>query len=101
VEGLLPQALAWVPQSTIAILASKIHMAFDAISGVAVTLQCYDSVAGYYPTLDEDATLAAMYEATKIVVPYDDPLIVPMGLSRSRESWGDCKSDKRGWPKWK
>lgn len=97
-EGLLPEALAWIPQSTIAIVASKVHMAFDAIDGVTVTLQCYDSVAGYYPVLSEDETLRRMFEATKVVVPYDDPLIIPMGLSRSRESWGDCKKDKRGWP---
>lgn len=100
VDGLLPEALAWIPQSTIALVASYIHEAFDAISGVQVCLQMYDSVVGYYPTVDEDSVLAEMAVARKIVVPYDDPLVIPLGIATSRESWGDCKSktNKRRWP---
>jgi DNA polymerase I-like protein with 3'-5' exonuclease and polymerase domains/uracil-DNA glycosylase len=97
VEGLLPEALAWIPQSTIAIVASKVHMNMDALGMVTVTLQCYDSVAGYYPTVLEDEVLPRMWEATQVVVPYDDPLIVPMGLKTSSVSWGDC--EKKRWPK--
>jgi hypothetical protein len=96
IEGLLPQALAWIPQSTIAILASKIHMAFDDLPGVQVLLQVYDSVAGVFPTVEAAGCIAAMAEARKIVVPYDDPLIVPLGLKTSTQSWGDCEKEK--WP---
>lgn len=98
VEGLLPKALAWTPQSTVAIVASKIHMAFDKIAGVSVTLQMYDSVAGYYPTAQEDRILARMAEVKDIVVPYPKPLIIPLGLSTSETSWGACKQGGREWP---
>jgi uracil-DNA glycosylase/DNA polymerase I-like protein with 3'-5' exonuclease and polymerase domains len=97
VEGLLPQALAWGPQSTIAIVASMIHRAFDEL-GVQVVLQMYDSVVGYYPTVNEEIVLPLMERARKIVVPYDDPLIIPLGLSTSLESWGACKKGARPWP---
>lgn len=95
IEGLLPQALAWIPQSTIAILASKIHMAFDDLPNVQVLLQVYDSVAGIFPSVDEDTCITAMNEARKIVIPYDDPLVIPLGLKVSTQSWGDC--EKRKW----
>ena len=96
VDGLLPQALAWLPQSTIAILASKIHMAIEeACSMVQILVQCYDSVAGIYPTACEDECLIAMNEARQIVVPYPDPLSIPLTLKTSTISWGDC--GKRSW----
>lgn len=98
VEGLLPKALAWTPQSTVAIVASKIHMAFDKIAGVSVTLQMYDSVAGYYPTAEEGRILARMAEVKDIVIPYPKPLIIPLGLSTSETSWGACKQGEREWP---
>lgn len=98
VEGLLPEALAWIPQSTIAIYASLLHMAFEQIDDVEVQMQCYDSLAGIYPTDDEDRVLLEMDSARQIVIPYADPLIIPLGLSRSTVSWGDTKADEREWP---
>lgn len=95
VEGLLPQALAWLPSSTIAILASLIHMAVeDACPDVAITIQCYDSIAGWYPTHLEQQVLPAMDAACKIAIPYPEPLYIPMGLKTSTVSWGDCKERK-------
>jgi DNA polymerase I-like protein with 3'-5' exonuclease and polymerase domains/uracil-DNA glycosylase len=102
VEGLLPEALAWIPQSTIAIVASLVHMNMEKIPGVTVLLQCYDSVVGIYPTAREAEILPQLYAATQVVVPYDDPLIVPMGLKTSIVSWGDCgkgEGSRKGWPK--
>lgn len=97
VEGLLPQALAWQPQSTIAILASLIHMAIeDQCPMVQVLLQCYDSVVGIYPTVHEEECLAGIDKACRIAVPYDDPLFIPMGLKTSTVSWGAC--EERKWP---
>lgn len=95
VEGLLPEALAWIPQSTIAIYASLLHMKFEQISGVTVQMQCYDSLAGIYPTQHEGIILPVMDRERKIVIPYDDPLIIPLGLKTSTKSWGDC--EERSW----
>lgn len=98
--GLLPEAVAWIAQSAIAIVASKIHMAFSDIEDVKVWLQMYDSVMGIYPTEKEGIILPQMAEARKIVCPYDDPLIIPLGLTTSTESWGACKEEEseRKWP---
>jgi DNA polymerase I-like protein with 3'-5' exonuclease and polymerase domains/uracil-DNA glycosylase len=99
VEGLLPQALAWGPQSTIAILASLIHMAIEeAAQDVQVLLQMYDSVMGMYPAVQEEETLKLIDKASQIAIPYeDDPLFIKLSLKTSTVSWGDC--GKRGWPK--
>lgn len=96
IAGLLPQALAWIPQSTIAIYASLLHMAFEQIEGVVVQLQVYDSVMGYYPTANEQNVIEHLSEAKKIFIPYDDPLCIPLTLKASTISWGDC--EKRAWP---
>jgi len=97
VDGLLPQALAWLPQSTIAILTSKIHMAMEEqVEGLQIWLQVYDSVMGVYPTVHEDACLVAMKKARQIVIPYDDPLVILTGLKTSTVSWGDAT--ERNWP---
>lgn len=102
-EGLLPEGLAWIPQSSVAIVASLVHMEIDRLAlehgiDIQVWLQMYDSVMGIYPTALESKVLPLLKEATKIVVPYADPLIIPMGLARSDVSWGATKNDKRGWP---
>lgn len=95
-DAMFRDALAWIPQSTIAILASLVHMKMEDDAGVQVLLQMYDSVMGIYPTVDEDRVLPLMHAATKIAVPYDDPLYIDMGLKTSTKSWGDC--EKRKWP---
>lgn len=97
-EGLLPEAVAWIAQSAIAIVASKVHMAMDELAEVQVWLQMYDSVMGVYPSQSGDIIVPQLREATRVLCPYDDPLYIPMGLARSVVSWGDCKADKRGWP---
>lgn len=95
VEALLPEALAWVPQSTVAIVASEIHRRFDSIAGVEVQLQCYDSVAGQVRADDDlSERLFRMHEASSIIVPYPDPLIIPLGL-KTGPSWGEVKA--RSW----
>lgn len=96
VAGLLPQALAWIPQSSIAIYASLLHMAFEQIPGVKIQLQVYDSVMGCYPTVDEQNVIEQLSAAKKIFIPYDDPLCIPLTLKTSSVSWGDCA--KKEWP---
>lgn len=98
-EAMYRDALAWIPQSTIAIVASLVHMNIDttcAALGTQMLLQMYDSVMGSYPTHKESLILPHLHAATRVVIPYDDPLIIPMGIKTSAVSWGDCK--KRDWP---
>lgn len=98
VESLLPEALAWIPQSTVSILISLIQMAIeDALADLQETLmQGHDSVAGQYRKEDEEIVLSRMHAASKIAIPYEDPLYIPLELATSESSWGEVQ--KREWP---
>ena len=101
-DAMFRDALAWVPQSTIAIVASLVHMRMEDVCPEArVLIQMYDSVAGIYPTANEDTTIAKLHEATLVPIPYDDPLIIPMGIKTSTASWGDCKKWDKEDARWK
>jgi DNA polymerase I-like protein with 3'-5' exonuclease and polymerase domains len=90
-EALLPEALAWVPQSTVGILINKIWIAFyKQLPEVQVLLQVHDSLAGQFPSHRREALLPRMLAASRISIPYEDPLIIPTGVKTSDVSWGDC-----------
>lgn len=90
VDGVLPEALAWIPQSTVACVINRIWLnLWDNFRGlVEVLLQVHDSLAGQFPA-SADA-LPALRSAAQVVIPYDDPLIIPVGIKTSTKSWGDC-----------
>lgn len=98
VEGLLPQALAWVPQSSVGILISLQQMAIEVACGplVEMLMQGHDSVVGQYRTEHEEVVLRLMKEASHIAIPYDEPLYIPLELATSTSSWGEV--EKRPWP---
>jgi DNA polymerase-1 len=91
-EGLLPEALAWIPQSTVACVINRawvnIH---ENIPEVQVLLQVHDSLAGQFPTDLADYCKERMIEHSQIVLPYEDPLIIPIGIKESTISWGHCE----------
>lgn len=92
VKGLLPEALAWIPQSTVALITWKAAIQMERmLPWVEILLQVHDSLVFQYPVCrDKDRRL--IHEALKITVPYADPLDIPWGLATSRRSWGDVKS---------
>lgn len=92
VEGLLPEALAWIPQSTVANYIDRIWLRIhENLSAVQVLLQVHDSICGQFPSHRQSECITAMKaEASKVVVPYDDPLIIPVGIKVSEASWGAC-----------
>lgn len=91
-DGLLPEALAWVPQSTVGCYINRVWMnIYENIPEVMVLLQVHDSLAGQFPTHKKDSIMARMQvEARKVIVPYDEPLLIPTGIKTSNESWGLC-----------
>lgn len=97
VEGLLPEALAWVPQSTVACVINRAWLnIFNTLSArgrgpVEILLQVHDSLAGQVPTAQAAQLLPLVKSAAQIAVPYSDPLIIPTGIKTSSKSWGDCK----------
>jgi DNA polymerase len=90
-DGLLPEAVAWVPQSTVGIVINKAWTAFhENIPEVQVLIQVHDSLAGQFPTHRRETLLPLMTQHSKVVVPYPEPLIIPTGIKTSDVSWGDC-----------
>lgn len=92
IEGLLPEALAWIPQSTVALAIDKGLVNIDEnVPSVHPLLQVHDSLCVQYPiaTLQED--LFAVKEAMHVVIPYDDPLIIPVGVELAASRWGAKK----------
>ena len=92
IEGLLPEALAWQPQSTVAIYINKIWLRlFENVKEVQTLLQVHDSLVGQFPThLAEWCMKKMKEEAHQVIIPYDEPLIIPVGIKTSTKSWGDC-----------
>jgi uracil-DNA glycosylase len=90
IDAVLPEAIAWIPQSTVSIVINKIWMnIFKNLPEVEVLLQVHDSLAGQFPR-DRIDLPAKIVEQSRIVVPYEDPLVIPFSLKTSDVSWGDC-----------
>lgn len=93
-DQLLGQALAWAPQSAVAII---IDTAYNRITAnypdVPILLQVHDSLVGQCPIHLWPTRKKQIREALEVVVPYADPLIVPTGLATSTKSWGDVKNE--------
>jgi len=86
------QAIAWIPQSTVACLINRIWMRIHKqLPQVQVQLQVHDSLAGQYPIAGSSATRQAILDIAAIELPYSDPCIIPVGIKTSTVSWGDCK----------
>lgn len=93
-EALLPEALAWIPQSTVAHVIDEglYNLSIDAtIPKLDVLLQVHDSLVFQYPSYLEAQYLPKIRENLLIKIPYDDPLIIPVGLKTSKVSWGEVE----------
>lgn len=90
-DQIMPAAVAWIPQSTVGAVINRIWLAFDEqLPQVQTLLQVHDSLAGQMPSHLKAELVPRMRELSKIVVPYEDPLIIPTGIKTSPISWGDC-----------
>jgi DNA polymerase-1 len=90
-EAVFREAIAWVPQSTVALYINRIWMnIFERCKHIQILLQVHDSLVGQFPSHRQDECIRQINECGQIVLPYEDPLIIPMGLKHSTKSWGDC-----------
>lgn len=90
-DGLLGEALAWVPQSTVALVINRIWLnLYEHAPDVQVLLQVHDSLAGQFPTHKFIQSTEQLKQLSRITIPYDDPLVIPAGLKTSEKSWGEC-----------
>ena len=94
VDRALPEACAWIPQSTVALVINKAWRRIEDLGDpdIQVLLQVHDSLVYQVAKRTFRQKLPLLEEAFKVVVPYNDPLIIPAGLDYCDTSWGDVKS---------
>ena len=93
IEGtIFNQAAAWIPQSTVACLINRAYVKiYEELKDVQVLLQVHDSLAGQFPTHLGDWMVKQIVAKAEIELPYPgDPLVIPVGVKTSTESWGGC-----------
>lgn len=90
-DRLLPEALAWIPQSTVANVCVRGAIRLrKAIPWCQILLQVHDSLIFQYPLRYHNQREEIGQVLNSICVPYDDPLYIPWSFSFSEKSWGDC-----------
>lgn len=95
IEGILKEALAWIPQSTVAIAVNLgIMQVVDLLrwNGVQFLLQVHDSAVFQWPKRQPEL-FDSIRQAMLVEIPYPKPLVLPVGGKRSWVSWGDCMDD--------
>lgn len=88
------QAVADIPQSSVACLVNRIWAAlednFDE-SELQVLLQVHDSLVFQFPTAKKSEMMQKVMDiGNSVLVPYSEPLHIPMGIVSSESSWGEC-----------
>jgi len=93
IEGVLPEALAWIPQSTVAnVINHGLLNIYTNLPSVQLLLQVHDSLVLQWPVSQDHHLRPLIRNQLLIPVPYPDPLTIPVGLKTSHTSWGDCKA---------
>jgi DNA polymerase I-like protein with 3'-5' exonuclease and polymerase domains len=91
IDSIIPEAIAWVPQSTVSIVINRIwERIYRELPEVQVLLQVHDALCGQYPSVLLDLPMR-IHECGRLEIPYPDPLIIPFSVKTSTKSWGDCK----------
>lgn len=94
-SGLLGQALAWIPQSTVALCTFKAALRIKTyLPWVQLLLQVHDSLVFQIPT-HRESSLPLLKPVIEVPVPYPDPLVIPWTLKTSPISWGHA--EHRSW----
>lgn len=97
-DNILPKAVAWIPQSTVAISCSRgavqLH---DAAPWCDILLQVHDSVVFQIPFhRATPASFALIRSHLEVPVPYPgDPLTIPWGVALSEKNWAEVQ--KKEW----
>jgi DNA polymerase-1 len=92
VDAIFPQALAWVPQSTVANVTNQgIINLYENLPQVQVLLQVHDSIVWQVRATQFKSLLPEIKKNLEILIPYPDPLLIPVGLKASPSSWGECR----------
>lgn len=95
IEEVLKEALAWIPQSTVAIVTNLGIIAATedeelSRENLQLLLQTHDSSNFQWPMLSSNKILPRLREKLTITVPYPKPLLFQPGVKLSDKSWGEC-----------
>lgn len=95
-DDVLPDALAWIGQGTVACIANRVALNIQSnVPDAILLLQEHDSLVGETEVAKWDATAPAIREQFMMVtVPYPDPLVITPSLKVSAKSWGDMEEDE-------
>lgn len=95
IDGLLGQALAWKPQSTVAETCFRGALRVERLCPWAdILLQVHDSLLMQVHQSIFPQCLPELSAALHNPVPYPEPLIVPWKIKASAKSWGDVEEIK-------
>jgi len=93
-DSVLTQAVAWIPQSTVAEVCFRGALRLRReVPWADLLLQVHDSIVFQIPThrAGSPHTLDLIKRTLENPVPYADPLTISWGIASSSISWGDCK----------
>lgn len=108
IDSCFTEALAWIPQSTVAEVSFRGALQLEERTGsvydgrgrlthvgwVEMLLQVHDSVV-FQVRHEHENRLAEIREGLRVPVSYGfDTLTIDSGMARSRTSWGDCEEVK-------
>ena len=91
-DAMKREALAWVPQSTVAIATGIAYVRIgEELPWVQLLLDGHDSIVGqfaeaYWPQRNE------ICDRMSVTVPYPDPMTMVCGIKASGESWAACQT---------
>lgn len=89
-DDCLSEAIAWIPQSTIAINCRRGMLQLEKhCPWVEILLQTHDSTTFQVPLRHADK-IDEIQAGLTILIPYSDSLTIKWKLTRSMVSWGDC-----------
>ena len=118
-SNLVGQALAWIAQSTVAVVINTGLRQLDpsalgsildtsdymppwasqdkAVPEFCYLMQIHDSILGQVPlTHANDTTIRRFDNALAVTVPYDDPLVIGREIKWSARNWGDMQKWRYG-----
>ena len=96
-DYILPQALAWIGQSTVAITINKILVRVDHAHEhddlpIQLLLQDHDNLVMQCPTNQLNEAVPRLLELAKVPIPFPDPLVISASLKASERSWADVET---------
>lgn len=94
-EGLLPQACAWQPQSSIGVVTQRgQRLLRREFPQAELLLQVHDSIIFQVQWRHQDLLDKIKHRlstAEELAVPFKDPCQIPFSFKASKRSWGDAK----------